>query len=242
MKLFLLSFFITISALVQAQAIAGRQVIGCMGQQLSPGPGIAVSYTVGESIAGKVGNVNYTVTQGFQQGKNIGVITLAIETGPASCPTSTDGFARVVSIVGCDPPYTITWSNGVVGEENLRLGPGNHMVTVTTFNCIGEYSFAINSGPVADCTIRFFNAFSPNGDGKNDTWNIENVYLQEYENNTIEIYNRWGQLVWDGTNYDNQSVVWDGTSKNGSRLPAATYYFIADFNGEIHKGFIELTR
>jgi gliding motility-associated-like protein len=63
-------------------------------------------------------------------------------------------------------------------------------------------------------------AFSPNGDGINDVWNIK--YLESYPGSTVEIFDRYGQLVFKSNGY---SKAWDGTS-NGSVLPVGTYYYI----------------
>ena len=64
------------------------------------------------------------------------------------------------------------------------------------------------------------NAFSPNGDGINDTWRIQ--YLESYPGASIEVFNRYGQKVFVSTGYD---VEWDGYF-NGSLLPIGTYYYI----------------
>ena len=64
------------------------------------------------------------------------------------------------------------------------------------------------------------NAFSPNGDGINDTWRIQ--YLESYPGASIEVFNRYGQKVFVSTGYD---VEWDGYL-NGSLLPIGTYYYI----------------
>lgn len=64
------------------------------------------------------------------------------------------------------------------------------------------------------------NAFSPNGDGINDTWRIQ--YLESYPGATIEVFNRYGQKVFESTGY---TTEWDGFFK-GSLLPIGTYYYI----------------
>lgn len=64
------------------------------------------------------------------------------------------------------------------------------------------------------------NAFSPNGDGINDTWHIE--YLESYPGATVEIYDRGGKLLFRSFNYTKD---WDG-SYNGKTLPVGTYYYI----------------
>jgi gliding motility-associated-like protein len=72
--------------------------------------------------------------------------------------------------------------------------------------------------------ITIFNTFTPNGDGKNDTWYIEGI--KSYSDNEVKIFNRWGDEVWSAENYNNESVVWDGSNKNGEKLPDATYFYI----------------
>ena len=78
------------------------------------------------------------------------------------------------------------------------------------------------------------NAFSPNGDGINDRWIIE--YLDTYPGATIDVYNRYGQLLYHTVGY---GTPWDGTI-NGKPLPIGTYYWIinpkngrAQMNGSV---------
>lgn len=68
--------------------------------------------------------------------------------------------------------------------------------------------------------VKIPNAFSPNGDGVNDTWFIEN--LADYPGCTVEIFNRYGQRVHYASGYANP---WNGTM-NGKPLPVATYYYV----------------
>jgi gliding motility-associated-like protein len=65
------------------------------------------------------------------------------------------------------------------------------------------------------------NAFSPNGDGINDTWVIR--YLNEYPSADVEVFNRYGQPVYHATG--GYKTPWDGTY-NGQPLPVGTYYWI----------------
>lgn len=64
------------------------------------------------------------------------------------------------------------------------------------------------------------NSFSPNGDGVNDKWNVK--YLEFYPGATVDIFNRYGERIFQAVNYLNP---WDGTF-NGSDLPVGTYYYI----------------
>jgi gliding motility-associated-like protein len=81
--------------------------------------------------------------------------------------------------------------------------------------------------------------FSPNMDGKNDAFVIEG--LDAFKDNKLEIYNRWGNLVYDAVNYNNQ---WRGTSNTGENLPDGTYFVILNVNdGQvILTGFVDLRR
>jgi gliding motility-associated-like protein len=73
------------------------------------------------------------------------------------------------------------------------------------------------------------NAFSPNGDGINDTWIISN--LSAYPGATVDVFNRYGQLVFHSENYNK---AWDGTY-NGNPLPMGTYYYIIDLKNNEKK-------
>ena len=80
---------------------------------------------------------------------------------------------------------------------------------------------------------------TPNGDGDNDTWWVENIQL--YGNNKVIIYNRWGSEVYRASGYNND---WDGTF-NGKPLPVGAYYYTLEFNdeeGTNYQGVINLMR
>jgi len=64
------------------------------------------------------------------------------------------------------------------------------------------------------------NAFTPNGDGRNDVWDVK--YLNDYPNNTVEVYNRYGQKVYSSIGY---AVSWDGRY-HGNYLSPGTYYYV----------------
>ena len=80
--------------------------------------------------------------------------------------------------------------------------------------------------PEKEC-LTVYNEFSPNGDGVNDVFVIE--CIEDYPDNKLEVYNRWGNIVYSKDGYHNE---WDGTSNgretiNKSReLPDGTYYFV----------------
>jgi gliding motility-associated-like protein len=82
------------------------------------------------------------------------------------------------------------------------------------------------------------NVFTPNGDNINDRWEIK--YLDSYPNATVEVYNRYGQLIFRSRNY---LTPWDGTL-NGKQIPVGTYYYIINpGNGRKQiSGFVDVLR
>jgi gliding motility-associated-like protein len=85
--------------------------------------------------------------------------------------------------------------------------------------------------------------FTPNGDGVNDFFVIKGIQKTE---NTLTIYNRWGNKVYKMDNYDN---TWNGMPNvtgtlGNQKLPQGTYYYILEFKGETNlkttNGFVVL--
>ncbi|WP_425393158.1 gliding motility-associated C-terminal domain-containing protein [Ekhidna sp.] len=79
------------------------------------------------------------------------------------------------------------------------------------------------------CNMKIADAFSPNGDGKNDEWVIEGI--ENYPDNKVSIFNRWGVKVFEIDGYDNNSKVWRGqinANLGTTDAPFSTYYFIID--------------
>ena len=72
--------------------------------------------------------------------------------------------------------------------------------------------------------------FSPNGDGINDLFEIPDI--GRFEGNNLQVFNRWGNLVFEADNYDNS---WDGSNTSkltflGDNLPTGTYYYVFNTN------------
>ena len=105
-------------------------------------------------------------------------------------------------------------------------------------------------GIVLGCgTVTVHNAFSPNGDEFNPTFVIDNIDdTLCYPENTLEIYNRWGVLVYETKNYNNNSNNFDGTSKGrvtisqSSGLPTGTYFYILNYTSVDGQGNIQTNR
>ncbi len=88
-------------------------------------------------------------------------------------------------------------------------------------------------------SLKVYNAISPNGDGRNDAFVLQG--LQKYPNNTLIIFNRWGNEIFKVKNYEND---WQGTW-NGKDLPDGTYFYWIrdDDTGEvIRTGYLQILR
>lgn len=83
------------------------------------------------------------------------------------------------------------------------------------------------------------NAFSPNGDHVNDSFEVPGI--EEISPVQFTALSSWGEVVFKSNDYKNE---WDGKSKNGNDLPSGTYYFVleSEFIGQPIKGFVVLQR
>ncbi len=101
-----------------------------------------------------------------------------------------------------------------------------------------------------DENIKIYNSFSPNNDGINDVFTIKGVHTID---NTLQVYNRWGTLVYQTNNYGRENNFFSGIS-NGrltvnqdDQLPVGTYFYIFEYEPEPGKelrqtGYIYLNR
>ncbi len=85
------------------------------------------------------------------------------------------------------------------------------------------------------------NTFTPNGDGKNDTWEIPG--MADYPGADVVIHDRWGQVVFRSNGYRDP---WDGTN-NGRALAVGTYYYHIQLNqlegrSPPYTGFVTIVR
>lgn len=103
---------------------------------------------------------------------------------------------------------------------------------ISANGCTSESEITVFVNQILEQTINNF--LSPNGDGKNDTWNMSKPSLISGCN--VTIYDRWGKIVWESNAYNNQ---WDGTNSSGKELPDGTYFYKIscesqdDMNGSI---------
>lgn len=132
---------------------------------------------------------------------------------------------------------TITWydaatgGNVVASSELLEDGVTYYAAsTDATSACESSVRLAVTVD-LSECPVVIPEAFSPNGDDINDTFEITHI-AEEFPNYTIEIYNRWGNIVFKG---NAATPNWDGVSTESrslgdSVLPVGVYFYIVNFN------------
>ncbi len=138
-------------------------------------------------------------------------LELAVNNILAEC--SPDSVEIFVTVSGGLGPYTYEWYNGST-DPGIWVGlqnSGQAAVTVTDA-CGG--SATTSSIITIECEVEVPNVFSPNGDGVNDFFVIAGLGNQE---NTVRIFNRWGQLMLDAKNYQNN---WGALN-----VPDGTYFY-----------------
>ena len=151
--------------------------------------------------------------------------------------------------------YTITVQDVINGSVfNQATVYGTSPLGIIVQDLSDSNNNTGNSGTVLGiqgCKVEVFNAVTPNTDGNNDYLYIRG--LDCYTDNSIEIFNRWGVLVYEIEGYDNNTRSFKGysdgrvTIKQSEALPNGTYYYILkykEFNGNVSTktGFLYLTQ
>lgn len=147
-----------------------------------------------------------------------------------------------VELTGQTSALNVSWSPSYLFSDPINL------VTI----CTPEETVTITlSASMGGCTITDYllitinedllipNTFSPNGDEVNDTWIITGI--ENYPNNTISIYDRWGQQVFQTAGYS-KIKSWDGKGRNRV-LTEGVYFYVLDLENDgknIMKGSITL--
>ncbi|HWD87787.1 MAG TPA: gliding motility-associated C-terminal domain-containing protein [Mucilaginibacter sp.] len=231
--------------------------------QFAPLPTVSIQQIVtttlcdGQTVDLKVNYDSGTIT--WNTGQTGGLITVdqsgtytATVTNAAGCTRKADINVRflpnpvlnVPNAKVCVPSHktatitapaglaSYTW-NGIPGSNTFSV---DHAQTVTLVVTNSSGCQATQEIQVTDdCPdINIPNAFTPNGDGVNDTWNIAGLSLDATA--LVQIFDRYGQQVYESKGY---SKPWDGRSK-GKQLPSGTYYYLikAKNNTLTYSGYV----
>lgn len=124
---------------------------------------------------------------------------------------------------------SIYWNTGSSGSTITVNSGGKYTATaIDSTNCTGSDYVLITSFAKE---IEIYNAITPNGDNKNETWDLSSL-TQVFDVCEVIIYNKWGTEVYKSTKYDNS---WKGDI-NGTVLPDGNYYYTINCdNGDYTK-------
>jgi gliding motility-associated-like protein len=153
-----------------------------------------------------------------------------------------DGCDSVIILSLFVTPPTLNYEVAEIcqGEDfvfgNLTLNTSG-IYTDTVQTASGCDSLNILELSVVDCEFQISNILTPNDDGQNDTWKVSDV--TKIFGCDVKIYNRWGELVFETNDYNNQ---WAGT-RNNEQLPDGVYFYsIKCSNSDEYTGEINLLR
>lgn len=233
----------------------GHRAIGATGYWLTDNVGEPFTATMG------YGALNYMVTQGFIQPEIVtpaGFSVTSLHQDILCLDKADDAFiALTLSTTVSKYNVKYLWTPSSVCPTNDcskidSLKPGTYSVKVAidykTNAGVAKYdttSLSINiRNATQPCIVKAYSGVSPNGDGNNDYFSIENI--KEYPKNHVSIFNRWGNLLFDVDGYD--------MTKEGKRwpdvevldqIPSSTYFYIIQLNdgsSSVIKGWVELIK
>jgi gliding motility-associated-like protein len=136
-----------------------------------------------------------------------------------------------------DGTYPVTWAPALgltLASNPLRPVAAPTVTTTYTLsaqlgNCTDQSSVTVTVTP----RLRIPNALSPNGDGNDDNWEIENIGA--YPGNHVLVFNRWGSKIFETSGY-RRGNEWNG-SISGQPAPVGTYYYVITLgNGKSYSG------
>ena len=156
----------------------------------------------------------------------------------ASCPDETNGEINLTITEG-DGPFSFDWSDGNTTDSiRQHLVPGAYTLTLTDmYGCTSIHGYTIPTlTGDDDCAPRWYapNAFSPNNDGRNDSFTLySNGRMEQIE--LLEIFDRGGNLVYRGRNFffDDEALGWDGLLEGQPMNPQVLVWraVVVDMNG-----------
>jgi len=147
------------------------------------------------------------------------------EVAHVTCKGAKNGLVGV-QIVGGNLPYKILWNTNDTTSIVNNLGAGQYNVTVTDNNTCSK-SLGILLTESSSLCLRIPDAFTPNGDGINDTWQID--FIEMYKDAIVYVFNRWGQKMYQARSGEE---FWDG-KYNGKFVPAGSYQYIIDLHNDL---------
>jgi len=208
------------------------------------------------SVSDSCGNISI-----FTQTVNVSVANSGITIASSACSGDSSPI-NIFNLLPQGTPTNGTWVDvdntgalqaNILSPFGLSLGDKTFEYRINEGDCPRNIVLTVNIND--DCIvlgcgdIKVHNAFSPNGDGINEVFVIDNIDDTAcYPENTVEIYNRWGVLVFETKNYNNQSNNFEGISRGrttvnqSSGLPTGTYFYILNYSSIDGNGKVEIKK
>ncbi|MBL7740326.1 MAG: gliding motility-associated C-terminal domain-containing protein [Chitinophagaceae bacterium] len=215
--------------------------------QWQPANGLS-SAVVADPVASPADTIDYSVvvTNQFSCRDTAWVTVNVIErpeadAGPDKYIIKNNSVQLPGSATGQNVSYS--WSPAVFINDITSLQPvvtpphdTTYVLTVISEEGCGTAVDSVHVFVYADVYVP--TAFTPNNDGKNDTWFIP--ALTAYSVYTVSVYNRYGELIF---HIKNANVPWDGTYKGASQ-PAGAYVYVVELKDEkrLLKGILMIVR
>ena len=140
-----------------------------------------------------------------------------------------------INIINWTPDYNIKYFNTATPDVFPIVDTTYYIYTENQHGCSARDSVKVKV--IKSDSLYFYSAFTPNADGDNDFFYIGN--LQKYPDNNLKVYNRYGKLIYNATNYVND---WDATYL-GNKVPDGVYFYILDDGiDKKYKGTVTIIR
>ncbi len=180
-------------------------------------PTVSTTYTV---------TITSTNCGSFTSTVDVNIHSVSVDAGPDT--TIMEG--QTITLVGTpttavtmswySPTEAINYSNTSTPDVEPKDTAFFYYTITDSYGCTATDYVIVRVIPSKE--PYFYNTFTPNGDTNNDLFYIGN--LEKYPENKLEIYNRYGQLIFAKNNYGND---WNGTYL-GQEVPSGTYFYIFD--------------
>ncbi|MEZ4738328.1 MAG: gliding motility-associated C-terminal domain-containing protein [Flavobacteriales bacterium] len=242
---------VVVDALVTVVADAGPDQQVCLGTEVildGTASAGAVEYAWSDDQGGVISTE--ATTTFVLPAPGLYTFTLTVTDGPCSStdeviinylalPIADAGPDRTIFLsetatLGGDPSgplgSTFTWTPDTLLSDGSASNPIADPATTTWYvltvvgpnGCVDSDSVLVTVVP----TVVIPTGFTPNSDGKNDTWVID--FIELFPDCTVEVYNRWGEQLFRSVGY---KQPWDGKVRGGF-VPVGTYYYAIELNDE----------
>jgi gliding motility-associated-like protein len=135
-----------------------------------------------------------------------------------------EGDSQILDVTdNGDPTVSYSWSTGSSASEIEVITAGLYSVDVVGFCNTVTVASDITTDP---CAVIVPNVLTPGGNESNGLFVLDGLY--RWPNTEVIIYNRWGKIMYQHSNYQND---WDGTNmNNGKYVEEGVYYVVINYN------------